>query len=95
MWRNRDLKPHNILLAAKERKGQGMGRKTIGRGTDARGGEGVGEGEDGRELPHKLASMADLTRFVFKISDMGLGKQLLNGQSRCACEISGKGSCIF
>lgn len=86
MWRNRDLKPHNILLAAKERKGLGLGRKMIDRGAEAREGEGggEGEGEDGPEVLQKLSSMADLTRFVLKISDMGLGKQLLNGQSRCA-----------
>lgn len=28
--------------------------------------------------------MSDVAHFVLKISDMGLGKQLLNGQSRCS-----------
>ena len=44
---------------------------------------GIREGEDRPEALQKLSSMRDVARFVLKISDMGLGKQLLNGQSRC------------
>lgn len=40
------------------------------------------EGNAAQAAPRKLASMRDLASFVLKISDMGLGKQLLNGQSR-------------
>lgn len=72
----RDLKPHNILLAAKDRKGPGLGRKIDN--TD--GVKGKAEGE--QMAPRKLGSMRDIASFVLKISDMGLGKQLLNGQSR-------------
>lgn len=84
----RDLKPHNILLAAKDRKGPGLGRKTGG--TDADKGEGKRQGEDEQEVPRKLSKMQDVASFVLKISDMGLGKQLLNGQSRygvCAGQV--------
>ena len=47
-------------------------------------GRGEGEEEGGLEVPRKLSGMRDVSNFVLKISDMGLGKQLLNGQSRCA-----------
>ncbi|CAM9664324.1 unnamed protein product, partial [Hapterophycus canaliculatus] len=79
---HRDLKPHNILLAAKDRKGPGLGRRVGGaRQAEGGGGEGKGEGEGALVAPRKLSSMRDLAKFVLKISDMGLGKQLLNGQS--------------
>lgn len=80
---HRDLKPHNILLAANDRKGPGLGRKS---GSTVPNGAGHGEGEEegGLEVPRKLSGMRDVSNFVLKISDMGLGKQLLNGQSRCA-----------
>lgn len=80
---SRDLKPHNILLAAKDRKGPGLGRRSVG-AQQAEGGEreGVGDGDGAQVAPKKLSSMQDLAKFVLKISDMGLGKQLMNGQSR-------------
>lgn len=79
----RDLKPHNILLAAKDRKGPGLGRRLAGSPqAEGGGGEGNGGGEGPQAAPRKLANMHDLAKFVLKISDMGLGKQLLNGQSR-------------
>lgn len=83
---SRDLKPHNILLAATDRKGPGLGRRLAG-SQQAEGGGGGGEKGEGngpQVAPRKLANMRDLAKFVLKISDMGLGKQLLNGQSRCA-----------
>lgn len=80
----RDLKPHNILLAAKDRKGPGLGRRSGGP-EQAEGGGGGGGAEDGAQVaPTRLTNMHDLAKFVLKISDMGLGKQLLNGQSRYA-----------
>lgn len=80
----RDLKPHNILLAAIERKGQGLGTRNGGARSDkekdqSNDGEVRGEAEG---APRKLTKMDDVASFVLKISDMGLGKQLLNGQSR-------------
>lgn len=80
---HRDLKPHNILLAANDRKGPGLGRKS-GSAIPNGVGRGDGEEEGGLEVPRKLSGMRDVSNFVLKISDMGLGKQLLNGQSRCA-----------
>ncbi|CAN0439544.1 unnamed protein product, partial [Ectocarpus sp. 12 AP-2014] len=79
---HRDLKPHNILLAAMERKGPGLGRRLVG-AQQVEGGEreGVGDGDGPQAAPKKLSNMQDLAKFVLKISDMGLGKQLLNGQS--------------
>lgn len=80
----RDLKPHNILLAAKDRKGPGLGRRVGGtQQAEGGGGEGKEDGEGALVAPRKLSNMRDLAKFVLKISDMGLGKQLLNGQSRC------------
>lgn len=42
----------------------------------------MGDGDGPQVAPKKLSNMQDLAKFVLKISDMGLGKQLLNGQSR-------------
>ena len=81
---HRDLKPHNILLAANDRKGHGLGRKLGSAVSNGVGSGGEGEEEEGGlEVPRKLSAMRDVANFVLKISDMGLGKQLLNGQSRC------------
>lgn len=85
---SRDLKPHNILLAAKDRKGAGRGRQVAGGvyGNGAKGKSGEdGGGSEGSEggASRTLSRMGDVAQYVLKISDMGLGKQLLNGQSRC------------
>lgn len=82
------MKPHNILLAAKDRKAPGLGRKVEGdvRGDRSREKSGEnGSGDEGHKgnAPRKLSKMDDLPNYELKISDMGLGKQLLNGQSRC------------
>ncbi|CAN0261910.1 unnamed protein product [Discosporangium mesarthrocarpum] len=85
---HRDLKPHNILLAAKERRGKALGnrKKFVGAGAGGEAGAGpgggIGSGSRGEGVSKKLTQMRDVASFVLKISDMGLGKQLLNGQSR-------------
>lgn len=63
-----------------------MGRRLAGSRLAEGGGAGAENGErNGAQVaPRKLANMRDLAKFVLKISDMGLGKQLLNGQSRYA-----------
>lgn len=82
--RGRDLKPHNILLAVIERKGPGLGKRKGASGIDDVDGDGKGGKEEDKQegAPRKLTKMSDIANFVLKISDMGLGKQLLNGQSR-------------
>lgn len=60
-----------------------MGRRLAGsQQAEGMDGEGNGGGDGAQAPPRKLTTMHDLAKFVLKISDMGLGKRLLNGQSR-------------
>ena len=73
---SRCVQPHNILLASKAREKRGAAAGARSSSTTA-----VTQDTSSDPPPARIASMSDLSSFVLKISDMGLGKQLQHGQS--------------